>query len=244
MGPMRVESNGKARYVVTFIDDHSRWCEIRLLKRKDEVFGAFKEFKALVENLHGRKIKFLQSDNEREYRSELFNMFLRETGISRRTTITHTPEQNGIAERRNRTLMDMTRCLLAQSSLPLSFWSEALSTANYIRNRCPSETIGGKTSYERWMGKALNVSHFKEFGPTVYTLDRAPTKGKLDLRSRKGIFVGYSSESKGYRIWLTNEKRIDIARNVRFVGLPNVSTEVEKFDDISTEEVRIRHILR
>lgn len=145
-GPIRVESNGKARYV-TFIDDHSRWCEIRLLKRKDEVLDAFKDFKASAENQHGRKIQFLQSDNRKEYRNGVFDTFLREAGIRRRTSVTHTSEQNG--RRRNRTLMEMTRCLLIQSSLPLSFWGEAINTANYVRNRCPSRSLEGRTSYEK-----------------------------------------------------------------------------------------------
>lgn len=111
-GPIRVESNGKAKYVITFIVDYSRWCEVRLLKRKDEVFNAFKDFKASVENQHGRKIQFLQTDNGKEYRNEVFDLFLRENGIRRWTSVTHTPEQNGVAERRNCTLMEMTRCLL------------------------------------------------------------------------------------------------------------------------------------
>lgn len=235
-GPIRVETNGKARYIVTFIDDYSRWCEIRLLKRKDEVFNAFKDFKAFAENKHGRKIQYLQSDNGREYRNDAFDAFLKEADISRRTTVTHTSEQNGVAERRNRTLMDMTRCLLIQSSLPPSFWGEAINTANHIRNRCPSRSLGGKTPFEKWTGKVPNVSHFQEFGSQVFTLNREPTKGKLDPRSKKGIFVGYSNESKGYRIWLPDEKRIDIARDVKFIGTPNNPSKNESYDAVSIDE--------
>lgn len=235
-GPMRVESNGKAKYVVTFIDDYSRWCEIRLLKRKNEVLNAFKDFKVFAENRHGRKIQFLQSDNGREYRNEAFDKFLRENGIGRRLTVTHTPEQNGVAERRNRTLMDMTRCLLLQSSLPSSFWGEAINTANYIRNRCPSRSLGGRTAYEKWIGETPDVSNFREFGSEVFTLVREPTKGKLDSRSKKGILVGYSNESKAYRIWLPDEKRIDIARDVKFIGMPKTSPNTKDYDEIETNE--------
>jgi len=163
-GPMRVKSNGKARYVVTFIDDYSKWCEIRLLRRKDEVLNAFKDYKAFVEKQTGRNIKHLQSDNGKEYRNKEFDLFLKEHGIGRRLTVTHTPEQNGVAERRNRTLIEMARCLLIQSGLPPSFWGEAVNTANYIRNRCPSSSLNGKTSFEKWTGKAPDVRHFKEFG--------------------------------------------------------------------------------
>lgn len=232
-GPMRVESNGKARYIVTFIDDYSYWCELRLLKRKDEVFDAFKEFKALVENQTGKTIKFIQSGNGREYRNEKFDTFFKNNDIARRLAVTHTPQKNGVAERRNRTLMDMTRCLLMQSSLPSSFWGEAVNTANYIRNRCPSSSLNGKTPYEKWAGRVPDVSHFREFGCQIYTLNREPTRGKLDSRSKKGIFVGYSNESKRYRVWLPDEKRIDVARDVKFVG---TITRKKDYDEVSPDE--------
>lgn len=117
-GPMRTESAGKSKYFVTFIDDSSKWCEVRSLKRKSDVLQAFKEFKALVENQTGRWIKCLQSDNGTEYRNESFDQFLKEHGIKRRLTVPYTPKQNGVAERKNRTPLDMARCLLIQSSLP------------------------------------------------------------------------------------------------------------------------------
>lgn len=216
-GPMRVESNGRARYIVTFIDDYSRWCEIRLLKRKDEVLDAFKEYKAFAEKLTGKSIKYLQSDNGKEYRSNEFDRFLKEHGIGRRLTVTHTPEQNGVTERRNRTLVEMARCLLIQSGLPPSFWGEAINTANYIRNRCPSRSLGGKTSFEKWRNEVPDVRHLREFGCNVYTLDRNPNKSKFENRSKKGILVGYSEESKAYRVWIPEERRVDISRNVRFL---------------------------
>jgi len=85
----------------------------------------------------------------------------------------------------------MTRCLLIESQLPASFWGEAVNTANYLRNRCPSKSLGGRTPYEKWTGSVPDVSHLQPFGADVYTLDRNPAKGKLDPRSRKGVLVGY-----------------------------------------------------
>jgi len=96
--------------------------------------------------------------------------------------------------------MDMAKCLLMQSSLPPSFWGEAINTANYIRNRCPSSSLDGKTAFEKWTGKVPDVSHFMEFGCEVYILNRDPTKGKFDPRSKKGIFLGYSEQSKAYHV--------------------------------------------
>jgi transposase InsO family protein len=199
-GPMRIESNGNARYFVTFIDDFSKWCEIRLLKKKDEVFKAFEEYKASAEKRTGKSIKYLQSDNGKEFRNERFDAFLKEHGIGRRLTVTNNPEQNGVAERRNRTLVEMARCLLIQSGLPSSFWGEAVNTANYIRNRCPSNSLNGETAYQKWTGDTPDVSHLREFGCSAYTLNRSQNKGKFADRSRKGVLVGYSDESKAYRV--------------------------------------------
>jgi len=154
--------------------------------------------------------------------------FLKANGIKHRLSVTHTPEQNGVAERRNRTLIDMVRCLLFQTTLPPSFWGEAINTANYIRNRCPSNSIGGQTPFEKWTGNIPNVSHFQEFGCKVYTLDKNPNKKKLDSRSKRGIFVGYSDQSKAYRVWLPDERKIDITRDVRFI---KTSNKPHKYDN-------------
>lgn len=199
-GPMREKSINGARYYVSFIDDNSRWCEVRFFKSKNEVFGKFKEFLKLTENQKEKKIKCIQSDNGGEYRNEEFDNYLKEHGIVRRLTVAHNPEQNGIAERKNRTLIEMVRCLLIQSGLPSSFWAEAVSTANYIRNRCPTRYLDGKTPYEAWIGNKPDVSKFREFGCQVFCLNANTKKGKFDDRSKKGIFLGYSEQSKGYRI--------------------------------------------
>ncbi|KMQ86259.1 retrovirus-related gag-pol polyprotein [Lasius niger] len=224
-GPMRVESNGKAKYYVTFIDDNTRWCEVRFLKSKDEVLQRFKEFKNLVENQKEKKIKYLQSDNGTEYKSNQFDNFLKEHGIARRFSIAYNPEQNGIAERKNRTLNDMARCLLIQSGLPSSFWAEAISTANHIRNRCPTSSLNGKTPYEAWTGKKPNVSYFREFGCRVFSLNTRPGKEKFDPRSKEGIFLGYSEDSKGYRVWIPSEKKIEMIRDVKFLKMPEVESQ-------------------
>lgn len=226
-GPMRNESNGKARYFITFIDNASRWCEVRFLRNKSDAFQAFKDYRASVENLTGKRIKYLQSDNGKEYINESFDIFLRMNGIGRRLSVTHTPEQNGVAERKNRTLLDVARCLLLNSSLPKTFWAEAINTANHIRNRCPTSYLNGGTPYEKWKGQIPNVGHFQIFGSEVQTLIREPNKGKFEPRSRKGIFIGYSETSKGYRVWLPDEKRVDIARDIKFVRADPCTTEVE-----------------
>lgn len=120
---------------MTFID-YSRWCEVYFIRNKSEVAQKFKEFIKFAEKQTGRKIKAVQSDNGKEYCNSTLDALFKEHGIRRRLTVPHTPEQNGVAERRNRTLVEAARCMIIQSGLPASFWAEAISTANYIRNQC------------------------------------------------------------------------------------------------------------
>ena len=217
-GPMRIQSFGKSRYFITFIDDFSRWTEVRFLKNKNEALNAFKNYKNMVENMTGRKIKFLQSDNGREYDNHEFNTFLDKCGIQRRFTCARTPQQNGVAERQNRTLNDMARSFLIESSLPQMFWAEAISTAAHIRNRCPSDALNGELPYTYWTGKTPVVAYFQQFGSKVYVLNKDPSRGKYDPRGKAGVFVGYPNSSKGYRVWLPDEKKFVTSSDVRFMS--------------------------
>ncbi|CAK9818809.1 Retrovirus-related Pol polyprotein from transposon TNT 1-94 [Anthophora quadrimaculata] len=233
-GPMRTRSYGGNKYFVTFIDDHSRWCEIRFLKSKDQLFDAFRDFKNYIENQTGRKIKVFQSDNGKEYVNSRFDRFLKDNGIKRRLSVAYNPQQNGVAERKNRTIVETARCLIAQSGLPRSFWAEAVSTANYIRNRCPSRVLAGKSPYERLYGRVPKIDHFREFGCDVYFLINNPNKGKFEPRSRRGVFVGYPECSKGYRVWNRDQRRVEIVRDVKF--LENYSANQNISRDHPAEE--------
>lgn len=186
---MKVRSKGGARYFVTFIDDCSRWCEVYLIKQKSDVLNAFKEFKAYAENQSGERIKYLQSDNGREYCSGDFDAFLKEQGIRRQLTVPHTPQQNGVAERKNRTLVETARCILFQTGLQTSFWAEAVHAANYLRNRCVSRSLGERTPYEKWIGKIPDLKHLRVIGTEAFVLDKVPTKGKFDARAKEGILA-------------------------------------------------------
>lgn len=198
---------------------------------------ATKEFIALAENQTGRKIKCFQSDNSLEFVGKDFNNFLRNKGITRRLTIPYNPEQNGVAERRNRTLLDMARCLLAESGLPSKFCAEAVNTANYIRNRCPSKSLNGLTPYQMWTGKVPDVEHLKKFGTRVLCLNRKPDRGKLDRRCKEGIFLGYSTESKGLRIWIPEENKVIVSRDVKFIE--NTLSVSENLSSADTSQNRL-----
>lgn len=232
-GPIQSTSLGGAKYYVEFIDDHSKYCEIRFLKSKAEVLEKTKEYVALVEKQKGKSVKVIQSDNGREYVNTEFDNYLKQKGISRRLTVPHNPEQNGTAERKNRTLLDTARCMLMDAELPNHFWAEAVNTANYVRNRMPARSLDGKTPFEAWTGNVPDISNLRIFGSKVYYLDRNPERSKLDQRGHEGVFLGYSDESKGYRIWSKEKRKVIVSRDVKFFEFKNTHHKTGDEDKIN-----------
>ena len=159
-GPVSVPSLGKSVYYVSFIDDFSRNTWIYFLRKKSEVFDKFKEFKALVENQTEKKIKALRTDNGGE--------FCKKCGIARQKTTPYTPQQNGVAEKMNRMLMEKERSVLSGTELGQEFWAEAVETTCYLVNRSPSSALENKTPHEVWTGKKPSLSHLRVFGCDAY----------------------------------------------------------------------------
>ena len=234
-GPMRTQSVGGARYFLTFIDDYSRWCHVYFLRTKDQVTNVFVEYKNLVEKQTGCKIKELQSDNGGEFLNKKMSEILKAAGIHQRLTVSHTPQQNGVAERKNRTLVEAARCMLLQSGLPRSFWAEAVSTANYVRNRCTTKAIPNGTPYERWTKQKPDIRHLYAFGEKVYALNKTPDKGKFDARGLPGTFLGYSDNSKALRIWLPEKGKIIVSRDTRFMNEFDPSDNPESGEFLNEE---------
>ena len=143
-GKIETKSLSREEYFVTFIDDKSRFVWVYPLKHKSEVFKKFSEWRALLEKSSGMKVKVLLTDNGGEYMSKEFEEYLAKHSIQHELTVPKTPQQNGVAERMNRKLMENIRLMLADSKLPKCFWAEALSTAAYLRNRCPMNAVEGK----------------------------------------------------------------------------------------------------
>lgn len=215
-GPMPVQSFGGAKYFLTFIDDFSRKTFVYFLRNKNEVFENFKDFKVFVENQTNKKIKELRSDNGGEYINSQFQLFLKKHGIRHQTTIPYSPQQNGVAERANRTIVEKARCMLQDARLDHSFWAEAVNTAIYLKNRSPTRALLGTTPEERWTDKKVNLSHLRIFGCLAYALTE--NRNKLDSKCKEYIFVGYCENSKGYRlIDPLNAKKCIKARNVTFI---------------------------
>ena len=216
-----------------------------LLNDKSEALDAFKVYKAEVEKQSGLSIKIVRSDRGGEYygrftdqgqRPGPFAKFLEENGIVAQYTTPGTPQQNGVAERRNRTLMDMVRSMTSVSNLPPNMWSEALKTAVYILNRVPSKSVP-KTPFELWNGWKPSLNHVHIWGCQVEVRVYNPHERKLDPRTVSGFFIGYAEKSKGYRFYcLSHTHKVVEARNARF--LEDYNTNESRSHKVVIEEVQ------
>jgi len=221
-GPMALAGLMGERYFTTFIDEHSGRIAISLLMQKSEVFERFKEYKAKVERETGRKIKSLRCDGGGEYTGNTFRTYLREHGITQHITPPYTPEHNGIAERANRTIMDMVRCMIFESGLGKEFWGFAALTAVHIINRLPSSAHENRTPFEKWFGSAPSIEHLRVFGCTAYRHVPAQTRRKLDPRAQRCRMIGYQEESgsRVYRVYDPATKQVLTTRDVVFDETP------------------------
>jgi hypothetical protein len=222
-GPVPVPSLGKSVYYVSFIDDFSRNTWIYFLRKKSEVFDKFKEFKALVENQTEKKIKVLRTDNGGEFCGNEFEEFCKKCGIARQKTTPYTPQQNGVAERMNRTLMEKARSMLSGAGLGQEFWAEVVSTACYLVNRSPSSALDDTTPHEVWSGKKPSLQHLIVFGCDAYVHVPKENRSKLDNKAEKCIFIGYKDGVKGYKLWNPETKKIVYSRDVVFREVKDVT---------------------
>lgn len=217
------------KYFVTFIDDKSRFTFVSLLQTKDQVFEKFKDYKTLVEKQLGKQIKILRSDNGGEYCNKAFDEFLTSHGILRQLSVAHTPEQNGVAERANRTLMEKVRAMLDEAGLNIRYWGEALMTAVYLKNISPTKAVEGMVPYQAWTGEKPNLENLRIFGCCAYVHVPKRDSKKLGNRGRKCIFVGYDEESKGYKLVDINQPRkVFVERSVEFLEHIYPALEISK----------------
>ena len=204
-GPMSEPSWGGAKYLLMFTDDFTRKTFCYFLKTKNEVFRFFKDFKALVEKQTGLKIKRLRSDNGTEYCNGTFKAYLKNAGIIHETTVPYAPEQNGVSERANRTVIEKARTMLIDSGLSKKYWAEAVSASVYLKNRSPSAAIKDATPEELWTKKKVDISHLRIFGCIAYAHIPKNFRKKLDSKSEQMIMIGYCESTKGYRLVKPND---------------------------------------
>jgi hypothetical protein len=158
----------------------------------------------------------LRSDNGGEYTSKDFNDFCIETGIKREYTVPYNPQQNGVAERKNKTIIEATKAMIHDRSLPMILWAEASMTTIYVQNMSRHYILKNITSEEAFIGVKPEVGHFRIFGCPVYFHVPKEKRSKLDPPGRKGTFVGYSESSKAYWIYIPGQRQIEVIRDVIF----------------------------
>ena len=214
--PINPTSNGGKKYLIIFIDDYSRKTWVSFLQEKSEAFSAFKSFKARVEKETGRSIKILHTDRGGEYCSNEFEHFCDDQGIRRELTAAYTPQQNGVSERKNRTILNMVRSLLARGKIPKSFWPEAMNWSIHVLNRSPTFFVQNMTLEEAWSGRKPAVDHFKIFGCIAYAHVLDEKRKKLDDKGEKCVFLGVSEASKAYKLFNPLTKKIMTSRDVIF----------------------------
>ncbi|KAL4032229.1 hypothetical protein IC575_005297 [Cucumis melo] len=159
----------------------------------------------------------LRIDNGGEFISNEFAEFCNQEDIKRQFTITYTPQQNGVAEWMNRTLLERTRAMLGAAGLKKAFWAEAVNTACYIVNHSPSTAIELKTPMQMWTGKPADYLDLHIFGSRVYVMYNTQETTKLDPKSRRCLFLGYANGVKGYRLWDPTAHKVIISRDVIFM---------------------------
>ncbi|GJT41173.1 putative ribonuclease H-like domain-containing protein [Tanacetum coccineum] len=223
-GPTFVKSLMKKMYCLIVTDDYSRFSWVFFLATKDETSGILKSFITRVENLIDQRVKVIRCDNGTEFKNKEMNQFCERKGIKREFSVARTPQQNGVAERKNRTLIEAARTMLADSKLPTTFWAEAVNTACYVQNRVLVTKPHNKTPYELFLGRKPALGFMRPFGCPVTILNTIDHLGKFDGKADEGFFVGYSINSKAFRVFNSRTRIVEENLHVQFSeNTPNIA---------------------
>ncbi|GJX29244.1 ribonuclease H-like domain-containing protein [Tanacetum coccineum] len=216
-GPVSVESVNRKKYCLVVTDDCSKFSWVFFLAYKDETYDMLHDLIVGLENKLRHKVKTIRCDHGTEFKNHLMNEFCAKKGIKREYSIARTPQQNGVAERKNRTLIEAARTMLADSLLPIQFWAEAVNTACYVLNRVLVTKPQMKTPYEILMGRSPNISFMRPFGCPLTILNTLDQLGKFDGKSEEGYLLGYSTSSKGFRVYNRVTRKVQDCLHVDFL---------------------------
>ncbi|KAK8957495.1 hypothetical protein KSP39_PZI000003 [Platanthera zijinensis] len=215
-GPLQIRCLGGKEYTLVVVDDYLRFAWVFFLKHKSDTFSIFTNFVRQIQNEYNCSVVKIRSDNGTEFKSGAMTEFCESQGIFHEFSSPRTPQQNGVAERRNRTLIEACRTMLSDASLPEYFWAEAVNTACHVQNRALINKNHDKTPYELLKGRKPNISYFRIFGCKCFVLNNSKYHStKFSEKSFEGIFVGYSSHSKAYRIF--NRKTLVVEESIHLV---------------------------
>ncbi|KAJ9540979.1 hypothetical protein OSB04_027485 [Centaurea solstitialis] len=224
-GPMRVQSINGKKYVLVMVDDYSRYTWVKFLRSKDEapeiIISVLKEVQVNLQS----QVQKIRSDHGTEFKNKVLGGYLESVGIKHTFAAVRTPQQNGVVERRNRTLVEAARTMLAYSKLPMFLWAEAVDTACYTQNRSIVNNRFGKTPYELINNQVPNIGHFRVFGCRCFVMNDREDRHKLQAKSDEAIFIGYSKNSIAYRVYNKRTKMVMESSNVKFDPYAEMASE-------------------
>ncbi|GJT63255.1 putative ribonuclease H-like domain-containing protein [Tanacetum coccineum] len=224
-GPMRIASINGKRYVLVIVDDYSRYTWVHFLRSKDEAPEVIKTFLKRITVLLQSPVIIIRTDNGTEFKNQILKEYFDSVGISHQASSVRTPQQNGVVERRNRTLVEAARTMLIFSRAPLFLWAEAIATACYTQNRSIIHRRFNKTPYELINGRKPDISFLHVFGALCYPKNDREDIGKLGAKGDIGFFIGYSADSCAYRVYNQRTKKIMETMNVSFDELSVMAFE-------------------
>ncbi|GJW49812.1 retrovirus-related pol polyprotein from transposon TNT 1-94 [Tanacetum coccineum] len=207
-GPMRVQTVNGKKYILVIVDDYSRFTWVKFLRSKDETPTVVIKFLKQIQVGLNKTVRFIRTDNGTEFVNKTLYDHYEKVGIFHQKTVPRTPQQNGVVERRNRTLVEAARTMLIFSKAPMFLWAEAVATACYTQNRSLIHTRHEKTPYELVHNKKPDLTFFRVFGALCYPTNDSENLGKLQPTADIGIFVGYAPNRKGYRIYNKRTRQI------------------------------------
>ncbi|GJW74202.1 retrovirus-related pol polyprotein from transposon TNT 1-94 [Tanacetum coccineum] len=200
-GLMRVESINGKKYVLVIVDDYSRYTWTHFLRSKDETPGVLIDFLTLVQRGLHAQVTTVRTDKGMEFLNKNLHAYFAKEGIRHETSTARTPEQNGVVERRNRTLVEAARTMLSAAKVPLFFWAEAIATTCFTQNRSLVIPRHEKTPYHIINARKPSVKFFHIFGSLCYIVKDGENLDKMKEKGDACIFVGYSTQSKAYRVF-------------------------------------------
>ncbi|KAK1663429.1 hypothetical protein QYE76_051588 [Lolium multiflorum] len=241
-GPTTHASLGAKKHRLVIVDAYSRYTWVYFLKRKHETQQIFIDFATEVQRQHNLLIMAIRSDNGSEFKNYTLNDFLSDEGIRHQYSAAYTPQQNGVAERKNRTLMDMARSMMVEYKSRYNFWAEAISTACHSSNRLYLRKGLNKTPYEILTGNKPNISYFKVFGCKCFYKIKGVRLSKFAPKALEGIFVGYGAESHTYSVFDVSSGIIIESCSVKFKE--NDGSQVGQVDVCAGDEIPQDAIVR
>ncbi|GJU56941.1 retrovirus-related pol polyprotein from transposon TNT 1-94 [Tanacetum coccineum] len=248
-GPMRVASINGKKYILVIVDDYSRYTWTLFLRSKDETPEVLKDFLTMIQRNLQAQVITVRTDRGTKFLNKTLHAYFKEEGIEHQTSTPRTPEQNGVVERRNRTLVEAARTMLSASKLPLSFWAEAVATACYTQNRSIIISTHGKTAYHIINDRKPSIKHLHIFGCICYITRDGENLDKMKEKGDPCVMVGYSTQSKGYRVYNKRTHLIVESIHIKFDEIKEMMSDHNSSDlapqrqEMSVENVSSKGLL-